>query len=58
MDFTSEFWAGVMAGVFGTFGMIVVVSLAVVLLLVRLAPVMPDSYDAGPTPEGYDDRPR
>jgi hypothetical protein len=37
-----------MAGVFGTFGFITVVSLAIVMLLVHIAPVMPESYDDRP----------
>lgn len=42
MDFTSEFWSGVMAGVFGTFGFCLTMSVLIVWLLARNAPIRND----------------
>jgi hypothetical protein len=42
---SSEFWSGVMAGVFGFAGFTIVVSLGVMWLMIRNSPVVPDHWD-------------
>jgi hypothetical protein len=41
----SEFWSGVMAGVFGTVGATVALSVLVIWLLARNAPTVPENWD-------------
>jgi hypothetical protein len=42
---SSEYWSGVMTGVFGFAGFTIVVSLLAVWLLARNAPTVPDHWD-------------